>query len=148
MGGEAIEHYNGERGSIQSEELMRQPTDFSGMLFEGRKGYKNVTPTDVDGFVQLAKEQIFIFFELKYSGDMPEGQKTALCSLVDALDEGGYKTTLILAVHGTKAPEAIKAKNARAVKYYYKHKWYDITKEMRTLYQTMNGFLEFTRRGK
>ena len=148
MGGDAIEHYIGERGSIQSEELMRQPTDFSGMLFEGRKGYKNVTPTDIDGFVQLAMERVFIFFELKYSGDMPEGQKTALCSLVDALEESGYKTTLILAIHGTKAPEAIKAKNARVIKYYYKGRWYNITKEMRTLYQTMNGFVDFTRRTK
>lgn len=146
MGGEIIEHYNGERGSIQSEELMRQPTDFSGMLFEGRKGYRNVTPTDVDGFVQLSKERIFIFFELKYSGDMPEGQKTALCSLVDALDESGYKTTLILAVHGTKAPEVIKAKDARVVKCYWNHKWYDITKDMRTLYQMMSNFVKFARR--
>ena len=145
MGGEIIKDYNGERGSIQSVEFMKQPTDFSGMLFEGQKGYMNVTPTDVDGFVQLEKEQIFIFFELKYSGDMPDGQKIALCSLVDALDKGGYNTTLILAVHGTKAPEAIKAKNARVVKCYYKHKWYGTTKD-RTLYEMMNSFLKFTRR--
>lgn len=150
MGGVVIEHYNGERGAIENEAAMRQPTDFSGMLFEGASGYKTVTPTDIDGFTQLDKDNIYMFFELKYSGDMPAGQEKALCRLVDNLGKAGCNAVLFLARHGTKLPNVIKAKDSSVVKCYWHGKWHEkeYIKEPRKLQDAMERYVSFVRNKK
>lgn len=147
MGGGVIEHYNGERGAIENIAAMRQPTDFTGMLFDGERGFKSVTPTDIDGFVQLERENIFMFFELKYSGDMPGGQKKALCRLVDKLQASGCNTVLFLAIHGTKQPNAIIARDSMVSKCYWRGKWHEkcYTEKPEGLADAMNDYVSYVR---
>lgn len=67
-----MKHYSDEnRGTLQNEQYAKQLISFEGMKYDGRNGYKNVTPTDVDGFMQLDVENCFIFFELKRYGEPP-----------------------------------------------------------------------------
>ena len=111
------------RGHFQNESYAKQLVSFEGMLFEGRSGVRNVTPTDIDGFVQLKKQKAFLFFELKHSGGMPEGQKDALADLCDAIIAGGKNAVVFLATHGTSNGETIKAKDAIVSEVYWKGKW-------------------------
>lgn len=73
------------RGTFQNEQFAKQLVSFEGMKYKGRMGYNNVTPTDIDGFIQLDVWNCFIFFELKKYGVPPDGQGCALSNLVDAV---------------------------------------------------------------
>lgn len=92
MGVQIVNQYNdASRGVFQDASLAKQLVSFEGLKFRGRNGVCNVTPTDIDGLVQLDKEKCFIFFELKHSGAVPYGQATALAKLADFVQAGGSK---------------------------------------------------------
>ena len=100
---------------IKSQENAKQLVCFDGLYLTGRTGRKNVWPTDIDGFIQLDAENLFIFLELKYKGDMKTGQSTALTRLADAIGENSY---VLLAVHDTQAPKPVLAKDAEVKRIY------------------------------
>lgn len=138
-----MNNYNSSnRGMFQNEELAKQLISFEGLRFSGRNGMSNVTPTDIDGLVQLDNENCFIFFELKHSGGMSLGQATALTKLCDAVKAGGVDCALILAVHNTPYPEKIMAKDARVSFIYMDGKWWPERKN-RTLKEIAEGFINY-----
>lgn len=117
-----MNHYeDSTRGTFQNEEFARQLVSFEGMLYEGRQGKLNVSPTDIDGFIQLDKPNCFIFFELKKQGSPPVGQGAALMRLVDAVEKSGAKSVLFIARHGTS--DTIVAKDAKLAEAYWHHRW-------------------------
>lgn len=137
-----MEYFNSNRGLFQNESLAKQLVSFEGLKFKGRNGLQNVTPTDIDGLVQLDKENCFIFFELKHHGGAPTSPKDALANLVDTIQKGGANCSAIIATHNTPYPEKIMAKDARVSEMYLDGKWYKETKG-RTLYEIALGYIDF-----
>ena len=130
------------RGTFQSEDRAKQLVSFDGFKFNGRNGKANVTPTDIDGLIQLDNEDCFIFFELKYSGGVAAGQGCALEKLVDAVASGGKDCVLFVATHNTKAPKTIIAKDAIVNSLYWRGKWLQSSKGFNLLY-AINSYIRF-----
>lgn len=133
------------RGMFQDIEGAKQLVSFNGMLFEGRSGRRDSTPTDVDFHLQLDNENCIILAELKYAGDMPNGQRHSLMQTCGAIQKGGTDCILLLAEHQTPKPEMIMAKYAVVKKWYRCGRWHDAEYEM-TLYEAVEKFIDFRRR--
>lgn len=86
---------------IREPEKAKQLVCFDGLKFEGRNGYRNVWPTDIDGYIQLDVENLFFLLELKFKGGMKYGQQSALTKLADAVGENCY---VLLAEHDDADP--------------------------------------------
>lgn len=134
------------RGKFQTE-FAKQLVSFEGLKFKGRNGISNVTPTDIDGLVQLDNENCFIFFELKHSGGVPLGQSSALARLADAVQAGGVKCAVFVAIHNTPYPETVMAKDAVVRNIYWNGKWY-IERKGRTLHEIALNFIDFIKEAK
>lgn len=95
-----------------------QINDFSGLQ------YWKVTPTDIDGFVELS-DKVYMFFELKYGdAEMPRGQDTALSRLCDALHEADRIAYLFLVKHDIYPPSFdVPVADQYIVKYRVAKKW-------------------------
>ena len=143
------QYCNATRGTFQSESNAKQLVSFEGLRFTGRNGRANVTPTDIDGLVQLDNEDCFIFFELKHSGGVPTGQEGALEKLVDAVSSGGKDCVLFVATHNTEKPKTIMARDSIVKKVYWMGKWYQSNKGF-TLYHAINCYIKYIKkqRGK
>lgn len=131
------------RGLYQREECAKQLISFEGLVFRGRNGKNNVTPTDIDGCVQLDAENCFIFFELKHSGGMPTGQKDALAKLCDAVAAGGKNAVVIMAIHNVPVPEKILAKNAIVDEVYWNSKWHSIRHKQEKLGDVAKNYIDY-----
>lgn len=129
-----------ERGTFQNDGWAKQLVKFDGMVFAGKNGKKTVTPTDIDGVIQLEKEDCIIFFELKYKGGMPEGQKLALSRICDAVSKGGTRAVVFLAEHHTHEPDPIVAKDAIATQAYLDGEWKDSRRPI-TLLDAINWYV-------
>lgn len=120
------DYCDGNRGTFQREDYGKRLVLFDGMKFKGRDGTYNVTPTDIDGCIQLDKENCIIFFELKYTGRIPSGQQSALEKICDAVENGGTNCIIIQAEHkaqGSDASEPIIARDAIVKQVYYQGGW-------------------------
>ena len=127
-------------------EKAEQLISFDGMLFEGRSGIKNVTPTDLDGFIQLDVYRTTILFELKYEGDSPVGQKDAMSHMVDCIWRGGENAIAFIAVHKTPLGEMIYAKDSIVTSFYHPlyKRWINLNGKNRpTLYSAIESHLRF-----
>ncbi len=129
------------RGTFQTE-YAKQLISFEGLRFKGRNGICNVTPTDIDGLVQLDNENCCIFFELKYSGDVPAGQRTALTKICDAINAGGMECVIFVANHNTPSTQTVIAKDAIVKGTYWHGKWYQEPKE-RKLHEIAMDFVNY-----
>ena len=135
------------RGKFQNTNYAKQLVSFDGLKFMGRNGISNVTPTDIDEVVQLDNENCFIFFELKHSGSVPSGQKSALAKLADVVQAGGTNCVVFVAIHNTPFPETIIAKDAIVTSVYWKGSWLP-EKKRRTLYEIALGFINYIKEGQ
>lgn len=127
MGGKTVKEYGDEyRGEFQIPELAKQPVSFQGMNFKGSTGVNNVTPTDIDGFIQLDYLDFFCWFELKHGdSSVPCGQARSLTRTCDFIQNGGANAVFIIAHHNTPAQEPIVAKDALVWRFYCGGKWHD-----------------------
>jgi hypothetical protein len=93
-----------------------QRKDYSGLTFG------NITPTDIDSFLDFGNK-VFVIIEFKLEGmEMPFGQQLAIERLVDVLAQS--KPTIgIVATHSTKPEDEIVAGNCPVEKYRYKANW-------------------------
>ena len=107
------------RGKIQNRLRSQQIIDFSGIR------YKNITPTDIDGFFEKAGKT-FVFYEYKLQGaEIPKGQELALTRIVDGLSTAGKTAVLFICRHNEINPvNDIKAANAIVEKIYWHGKWH------------------------
>ena len=123
---------------IREPEKAKQLVCFDGLLLEGRNGYRNVWPTDIDGYIQLDVANLFILIELKYKGGMKYGQSSALTRLADAVGENCY---VLLDEHDVADPaEKIMVKDAK-VKRIYRGRmgWIDYNKNVK---DTVDGIVK------
>lgn len=82
-----------ERGKIQNAHQAGRFNDFSGIR------YGKVTPTDIDGLIELS-DRVFVFIETKWRDtEMPFGQRLALERLCDAVLQSGRAAMVIVATH-------------------------------------------------
>ena len=124
------------RGHIQHNERARQIVAFDGLK------YGNITPTDIDGFIEKSNEA-FIFFELKYKdAELPAGQKTALIRLVDNLQAAGKKSVLFVGRHEVGNPDVkVIAGNTLVTDFYFNGCWHKGNNE--TLQTMIDRFIKW-----
>jgi hypothetical protein len=122
-----------DRGAIHTPTRARQLHDFSGL----RIG--NITPTDVDGFIDY-QHKAFVFFELKFAdNELPFGQRLALERVVDAIHRPELRATLLVAEHQHEPDEMVDAAHCRMRSIYYQRKWH-VCKDW-TLVEMVRRFL-------
>lgn len=141
------DYCDGNRGKFQYMDYGKRLVLFDGMRYEGRDGAYNVTPTDIDGCIQLDRENCIIFFELKYTGRIPSGQQSALEKICDAVDNGGTDCIIFQAEHkaqGSDAHEPIMARDAIVKQVYWKGGWIQI-KRVRNLGEMTASFIQYIR---
>lgn len=123
-----------QRGIIRNREWATQIRNFSGLR------YGNITPTDIDGFIEY-KDIAFIIIESKHEGgEMPFGQRLALQRLCDTCQSAGKETLLIVATHNTQGD--IDFANTKVVETRYQGRWKDQDSTMTTR-EAIDIFLEF-----
>lgn len=127
------------RGVIQHRERAKQIIDFSGIR------YKNITPTDIDGFFEY-HNRIFVFCEMKLVGaEMPDGQRMALERLVDNLDYAGKHAVAFVCEHNVEdAKKDVKAAETIAKNVYYHGRWHPSTFD-ETLKWWIDSFVNFAK---
>lgn len=123
-----------ERGKIEHRSRKKQIVDFSGLK------YGNITPTDIDGFIEY-KNRAFIHIELKMKGvDLPHGQELALVRQCDALTKTA-PTLLVVSEHEVYDPEQdIDA--ARTIVKKYRSGWIWRNGNNKTTRQVIDAFLK------
>lgn len=88
-----------ERGTYEHPDRGKQLLRFDGMQFLG-----SITPTDIDGLIEI-RNQIIIFFEAKLQDkDVPYGQRLALERLVKDARLAGKHAIAIIVEHNIKDP--------------------------------------------
>lgn len=124
------------RGKIQNRERARQIIDFSGIK------YKNITPTDIDGFIEF-QNKAYIFYEFKLKGvEIPRGQRVALELAVDDLILAGKQAVCFLCEHEEiNAINDINAAGAIVKRIYFNKKW--INGKGRTAREATDAFLNW-----
>lgn len=141
------DYCDGNRGKFQYMDYGKRLVLFDGMRYAGRDGSCNVTPTDIDGCIQLDKENCIIFFELKYAGRIPDGQRAALQTICDAIDNGGTNCIIFQAEHKTQTSdvhEPIIAKDAIVRQVYWRGGWIQM-KSRRSLGEMIDNFIHYIR---
>jgi hypothetical protein len=105
------------RGEVRSIGRYKQLLDFSGLNFE-----RNITPTDIDMFLDLGAAE-FVITEYKLDGhSTPTGQRRALTELLKALSGSGIALGVV-AVHSSPAHQMIDAARCIVVEYWSGGQW-------------------------
>lgn len=147
-----FEYTDSNRGKFQNEEFAKQLVSFDGMVYQGRNGVKNVSPTDIDGYIQLDDGHINIIFELKHKGGvLPKGQRDALTKLIDDLNCSTVATNiLIVAEHNNDVGSKIIAKDATVKEYYFNGEWsqskypqWETSNQLETLGEFVQSFAKY-----
>lgn len=124
-----------ERGKIRNRNIASQIRDFTGLKFA------NVTPTDIDGFIEF-NNCIYILIETKYQiDDIPEGQERALVNLIDTIFESSKKGLLIIAIHNNPSEEDILFHKCIVSRYRSRKNWYK-PKKRQTVKDIINLYLK------
>lgn len=118
-----------EHGVFNSRENAKQLIVFNGMTFG------NVSPTDVDALIEY-RDKAYIIFECKYrDAELPLGQKLALTRMVDALQQAGKESVLMICEHAVAAKDDVVLGDTRVRCIYYRKQYHPMppqttTKEM------------------
>jgi hypothetical protein len=122
------------RGKIVHRDRRRQIVDFSGLRFGN-----NITPTDIDGYLDF-QNKTAVIWELKHrDATLPRGQELALERLVD---NSKIRTIAFVAAHNVDDPaQDINAAKALVTRYYWHGTWHDLD-GTRTLLEMIHRFLK------
>jgi hypothetical protein len=117
-GEDVILTYEYKRGEVYSEELFEQKILFSGMNY-----HRNITPTDIDLFLDFGGK-LFIYGEAKKApAKLTTGQSKALIHLVNSHVLAGNIAVALFFQHDIPAPKPIYAKDQFVVAYYWNNEW-------------------------
>lgn len=105
---------------IKYKDRMKQPINFGGI------SYGNITPTDIDWFIEY-RDSVYVFGEFKYRKDeMPKGQKIALERIADNFHSLGKHVMLVFGVHDVRDwNDTVYMATTEAEGVYYEGKWHD-----------------------
>lgn len=74
------------------------------MRFDGMQFLDTITPTDIDGVIDV-RNQVLVLFEAKYGGkDVPHGQKVALERIVQDARRAGKHAIAFVVEHNVTDP--------------------------------------------
>lgn len=106
--------------------------------------YGNLSPTDVDGFLEI-KNKLFIFLEFKNKNAPPirYGQRTALERVVDALHQSGKVSLAVIGQHNTAHTEIINGAASKALEVRWQGQWVSLEGDRYTVKDCVNRALEF-----
>jgi hypothetical protein len=122
---------SGERGKIKNHEASLQVKDYSGIKYRG-----GITPTDIDGFIEINNEA-FIFIELKHRDrPLPYGQRLALERLCDNLSK---PSIVLVCSHSTPLDQEIDAASVIVKEVRWAGKW--IQRHPEPLKSVIDSFL-------
>lgn len=139
-GKDVILAYEYKRGEVYSGELFEQKLLFSGMNY-----HRNITPTDIDLFLDFNGE-LFIYGEAKKApAKLTTGQKKALTHLVDSHTTAGHKAIAFFFQHNISAPEPVFAKNQEVIAYYMDGSW-NCPKEKTTVHELINKMINWCKK--
>lgn len=105
-------------------------------LFEGLR-WGNITPTDIDGFIDFGGNA-YVFIETKYAGsDLPAGQRIALEHVTDLINATGTPCVALVAAHTSDGD--IRVAQCQVVEYRFRGKWNTPPQPM-TVFEAVEGF--------
>lgn len=105
-------------GEIQYRERAQQLIDFRNMRWNN-----NITPTDIDGFVDFYGRH-FVFIEYKLVGkDLPFGQRLAYEHVAQAVFAANRDVVVFVCEHDTSIGDDILAHKATVREMYHKNMW-------------------------
>lgn len=107
-----------ERGKIKYPERYKQL-----ISYEGMKRMRNITPTDIDGFIDYNGIS-FVYVEGKLEGkDVDYGQRKALENAVNSHTSAGHPSCAIIFRHNEAPENIIMAKDKTVSEIYYEKQW-------------------------
>ena len=119
-----------ERGKIRNRNYASQLRDFSGLRFG------NITPTDIDGFIEFG-DKLYIIIESKYRDtEMPYGQELALTRLCQRIAASGRPCYLLIVTFKNGMGD-IKYAQTIVARYMYDGDWH-VPKAETTLKQAID----------
>ena len=131
------------RGEIKHIDRYKQLISYGGMELMRR-----ITPTDIDGFIDL-NGKCFIYIEGKLiNKTMDYGQRLALENVVKSHEKANHMSCAIIFRHNTKADEIIDAKNQSVDEVYLRgkndiFKWRKIKNTK--LLEFLNNYMEYVK---
>ena len=106
------------RGKINNPKRAKQLHDFSGLRF------KNITPTDIDGFVEF-QDKLFVLMEAKAGGaPLPGGQRLAIERLCLAITQSGRTAVALILTHNIPPEQEIDFAKCIVVEYWRDGAWH------------------------
>lgn len=125
------------RGVIHSRARAKQLNDFSRLRF------KNITPSDIDGFVEFGGET-FVFIEVKYNNkDLDFGQRFAYENVTDALFDLGKTAYAIHCNHFVHdVNDDVDVYECRVIKIRYMKWWHYFNDEYLKVGDLLNSIYE------
>lgn len=120
--------YGEMRGEPEHRNRMRQIVNFQGMRFN------NITPTDMDGFIEY-HNSCYLIMEFKLSDkDVPYGQNIALIRLCNDLEKSGKPAIFMVCSHNiTNWQDDIIAKDCIVRTMYFRKKLYKVQGQYTTM---------------
>ena len=110
------------RGEIRDHEQASQIMGFWNLR------YGNITPTNIDAFLEF-ENKLIVIVEAKYRGlELPFGQMLAFARLCDACQSGGVESFVIHAGHDSQTPRNkdghIDLASCWVADYYHRYEWH------------------------
>ncbi len=123
---------------LEHPERAAQLVDLTGI------NYGNLSPTDVDGFLEI-KNKLFVFFEFKNENAPPigYGQRTALERVVDALHQSGKVSLAVIGQHNTAHAEIVNGAASKALEVRWQGQWVSLEGDRYTVKDCVNRALKF-----
>lgn len=129
-----------ERGVIKDKLRATQVNSFCGMSLR-----RNITPTDIDGFIDYSGKA-FIILEGKYmDAELPIGQRKALSNLANALDKANCPVMVIVYIHTEPIENDVVVKDCIVSQVYWNKKWHRLknNRKVLDLIKSFEQFYEF-----
>lgn len=106
--------------------------------------YGNLSPTDVDGFLEV-KNKLFVFFEFKNKNAPPigYGQRTALERVVDALHQSGKVSLAVIGQHNTAHTEIVNGATSKAIEIRWQGQWLSLKDKGYTVRDCVNQAMAY-----
>ena len=111
-----------ERGKIKYLNRYKQLISYEGLV-----RHRNITPTDIDGFIDY-NGCAFFYIEGKHedkynNGGLDFGQKRAIENLVNSNTQAGHTAAAIVFTHTCNSDEVIMAEKQPVREVYFQKKW-------------------------
>lgn len=111
--------------------------------YEGLKRRRNITPTDIDGFIDYNGVS-FVYMDAKLENKtLDYGQKLAYQHVVDSHSTAGHESCAIIFRHNEPPENIIDAHSSIVSEIYYNSKWSDVSYTQKTVLQWVESWEQY-----